>query len=143
MKSVFLDSNIWLRLFLKDQESQYGLTSSIIRLINEGELRPYTSTIIFLEVNYVLKSFYGLSNEKTLHYLLKIKEVKNITVIEKENLDVALKFYREYKIKFADCLIASQIPDNVTLLSFDQDFKKIKNLNYLLPSEFLSTLSKN
>src|SRR3989338_11091753 len=125
MKSIFLDSNIWLRLFLKDQENQYTQVSNLFKLIEESHLRPYTSTVVFLEVNFVLTSFYSLTKEKALFYLNKIREVRNITIIENENLDNALKYYRHYKIKFTDCLIAAQIPKGLTLVSFDKDFKKI------------------
>ncbi|OGG18891.1 hypothetical protein A3D78_00030 [Candidatus Gottesmanbacteria bacterium RIFCSPHIGHO2_02_FULL_39_14] len=73
----------------------------------------------------------------------KIKEVRNITIIENEDLDKALKYYRDYKIKFTDFLIVSQIPEGLTLVSFDQDSKKIKEVNCKSPAEILISINSS
>lgn len=141
MTSIFLDSNIWLRLFLRDQESQYKDCFDLITQINEGSFQSYTSTIVFLEVNYVLRSYYKLTHEKTLLYLSKIRETRNITVYDETYLNQALSYYKEFRLKFTDCLIASQLKKGSTLITFDNEFKKIKAINSQTPAEFLKSLN--
>ena len=143
MTSIFLDSNIWLRLFLRDEENQYQSCHNLLTQINEGYLQPSTSTIVFLEVNYVLRSFYKLTHEKTLLYLSNIKETRNITVYEETDLNRALAYYKDFKLKFTDCLIASQLKKGITLLTFDNEFRKLKDINSQTPSEFLRSFMKN
>lgn len=143
MTNIFLDSNIWLRLFLRDQEEQYQYCYKLLTEVNEGYLQPYTSTVVFLEVNYVLRSFYKLTHEKTYIYLSKIRETRSITVYEETDLEKALSYYKNLRVKFTDCLIASQLRKGITLLTFDNEFKKIKEINSLSPAEFLKSLKVN
>lgn len=141
MTSIFLDSNIWLRLFLRDEENQFQSCHQLLTEINTGNLQPSTSTVIFLEVNYVLRSFYKLTHERTLLYLSKIKETRNITVYDETDLNLALSYYKEFRLKFTDCLIATQVKKGITLLTFDNGFKKLKAINSQTPSEFLKSLN--
>lgn len=135
MTHIFLDSNIWLRYFLQDHPQQFFLVQKLLKDIEESCFRPYTSTIVFLEVHYVLKNFYNLSLGKTLFYLEKMRETRNLTVIEETHLDKALEYYRKYKIKFSDCLIASQLPKNIILVTFDTELPRIKEINVKTPAE--------
>lgn len=41
------------------------------------------------------------------------------------------------KIKLGDCFIANQIPKEAILLSYDADFKKIKEIQSQTPDEIL------
>jgi predicted nucleic acid-binding protein len=142
MISLFFDSNIWLRLFLQDDKEHYESVKKLISYTNDGFFRPYSSSIVFLEVNYVLRSFYKLSYEKTLLYLAKIKGTRNITIIDSTDINRALAYYQEYKIKFTDCLIASQIRKDITLVTFDLEFKKIKEIVSQTPKEVLFSFRK-
>lgn len=137
MIKILLDSNIFLRVFLKDNLEHFNQAAQILALIKEGSIQPYTSSIVFLEVNYVLRSFYKLSMIQTLIYLDSIKTLRNITIFETTNLEKSLEFYKNYKIKFTDCLIASQLRKDITLLSFDEEMRKIKEINSQSPAEFL------
>ena len=125
---VFLDSNIWLRLFLRDQEDQYNHSTQLFYAIDTGLFQPYTSSIVFMEVNYVLKSVYKLSTEEALKYLFTMKETRTLTVIEDTDITKALHYYKTHKVKFTDCLIASQLKSSLILVSFDEEMKKIKEI---------------
>lgn len=143
MIKIFLDSNIFLRVFLKDNLEHFNQAAQILTLIKEGSIQPYTSSIVFLEVNYVLRSFYKLSMIQTLIYLDSMKTLRNITIFETTHLEKSLEFYKNYKIKFTDCLIASQLRKDIILLSFDEELRKIKEINSQSPAEFLKTLKLN
>lgn len=141
MKKVFFDTNLWLRFFLKDNEKQYKIVKKILSLSEEGKFYSYTSSLVFLEINYVLKSFYKLSDYKILKYLTAIKKMRNITILEKTNLDKALIYFKKYKIKLSDCLLASQLKKEIVLLSFDKELTKIKEIVTKFPENFLKTIS--
>lgn len=46
------------------------------------------------------------------------------------------EYYKKYKIKFTDCLIASQLPQDSTLVTFDADFNKISEIIVKKPRDF-------
>ena len=132
---VFLDTNFLLRLFLKDNQEQFEACYNLISQIEEGEFSVYTSSIVILEVNYVLKSVYKLPFKEIIDILDSILEIRGITVIEKTNTKLALEFYKKYKIKLTDCLIASQLPKNTILISFDEELSRIKEIEVRKPQQ--------
>lgn len=135
---LFLDTNILLRFFLKDIPDQFEYCRELISAAEEGRFQPYSSAIVFLEISYVLKSVYKLPFEEVLKILDAILTIRNLTVMDKTDIKKALKLYRKYKIKFTDCLIASQLPKQTTLVSFDLDFSKVDEINVKKPQELIN-----
>lgn len=142
MIKIFLDSNIWLRFFLKDND-QFESTQKLISAIEEGRFKPYTSAVVLLEVTYVLKSVYKLGAEKIKEILDSICDLRNLTIMEKTDSKKALKYIEKLNIKFSDCLIASQIKKGVILATFDRELSKIKEFNCQTPSQILSSLDSS
>lgn len=133
---IFLDTNFLLRYYLKDNQRQFEDCKELILQIEEGKFKVYTSSIVFLEVSYVLKSVYKLLFSDITEVLDSILTIRGITIIDKTNVKIALEFYKKYKIKFTDCLIASQMPKNTILVSFDEELSKIKEIEVKSPLEF-------
>lgn len=124
MKKIFLDTNIWLRFILEDNE-QAKDCKELITQIEAGKWRVYASSIVMLEINFVLSSVYKIKRNKVLGDLEAILKTRNLTLIEKTDFQQALKYYRQYGIKLSDCLICAQVPKKMILVSYDQDFKKL------------------
>jgi len=135
MKKIFLDTNVWLRFLVGDQKKQYEECKKLISLNEEGKFKVYTSTIVLLEIIYTLASFYKVKKREIISDIKAILASRNLTLIEKTDFKKALSFYQKHNIKLADCLIASQLPKNVVLCTYDCDFKKIKSVVNLTPKE--------
>ena len=135
MKKLFLDTNVWLRFILEDNE-QAKDCRDLITQIEAGKWRVYTSTIVMLEINYVLSSVYKIKRSEVLDDLEAILKTRNVTLIEKTDFQQALNFYRQSGVKLSDCLIAAQLPPKMILVSYDQDFKKLP-VTVKTPSELL------
>ncbi|MBU1110427.1 PIN domain-containing protein [Patescibacteria group bacterium] len=133
---IFIDTNVWLRFLLADVKEQYQECVDFFIEAEAGRFRPYTSTIVLLEVHYVLTSLLKISQEKVLQDIECILETRNLTLIEKTDFRKALKVYRKTKIKFADCLIATQLPKEAVLCTFDKEFRKVKTLKTITPGEY-------
>lgn len=125
---IFLDTNFLLRYYLKDNQQQFEDCKELILQIEEGKFKVYTSSIVFLEISYVLKSVYKLPFSDITEVLDSILTIRGITIVDKTNTKIALQFYKKYKVKFTDCLIASQLPKNTILVSFDEELSKIKEI---------------
>ena len=134
MTKIFLDTNVWLRFFLKDND-QYESVYELISRIEEGKFLSYTSNIVILEIIFVLEKMYSLPVSQIFVYLEAVRQVRNITLIEKTNTSLALRYLKEYGLKYADCLIASQLARGMTLVSFDKEFLKIKELTVKTPGQ--------
>lgn len=137
---VLLDTNVWLRFFLKDEIVQFDQVASLFSFIDRGAVVPYVSTIILLEINFILKKIYKLPESEVFILIKNILEFRGITLIEKTNFIKAFDWHQKYKVKLADCLIANQLPDKATLVTFDHEFRKIKGLNSATPQEILRKL---
>lgn len=140
MKKVFLDTNAFLRFFLRDDESKYQNVCKLFSRIEDGEFKPYTSSIVFLELNYVVRKIYKLSIDEVLDYIDAIKKMRGMVVIERTNTDNAVSLYKKYKIKLGDCFITMQVPKRAMLVTYDEDFKKLKEIQCQTPDEILKEL---
>lgn len=136
---VFIDSNIWLRFILADQKKAYLQCRSFLEMVELGKLKPYTSFLVLLEVYYVLTAIYKIKQKLVCQDLLTILSTRNLVLLETTFFKKALALHQKTAIKLADCLIASQIPLNAVLVTYDADFKKIKELSVKSPEEFSIT----
>lgn len=138
MKKIFIDTNFWVRFFIQDIKDQYQMTRKLISQIEEGHFRVYTSVIVLLELQFVLRRLYHLSFEGVVEVLEAVSKTRNITIIEKTSFNLAFNFFKTYKINFPDCLIASQLPKNAILVSFDEELSKIRGIVVKSPQAVLA-----
>ncbi|MBU1088319.1 PIN domain-containing protein [Patescibacteria group bacterium] len=136
IKKVFIDTNFWIRYFTKDNEIQYKATVDLVEKIESGKFRPFISAIVFLEINFVLSQLYDKNLKQINKCFDLIMSLRNLVIVNKTDFEKALKWHRNLKIKLPDCLIASCLPDNCVLVSWDKDFNKIKEIDSKKPSEF-------
>ncbi|MBI4065564.1 PIN domain-containing protein [Candidatus Gottesmanbacteria bacterium] len=137
MNTIFLDSNIFLRYFVSDNEEKYSHCVSLFKLIDQGTLRPYTSPIILLECYFVLNRQYKFSNARVQSALMEIATIRNITMVNMIDTKKALELWRKTGVKLADCLVATQVSKGVTLCTYDKEFQKIPGLLIADPSKVL------
>jgi len=135
IKKVFLDTNFWIRYFTKDNKVQYQATVNLVERIESGKFRPFVSAIVFLEISFILFRLYDKSLNQINKCFDLIMALRGLVIINKTDFKKALKWHRNLKIKLPDCLIASCLPDNCVLVSWDEDFSKIKEINNKKPSE--------
>lgn len=136
MTKIFLDTNVWLRYFLKDNK-QFEPVNKLINLVEEGNFLPYISSIVILEIAFVLGRTYKMARREVLKYLRAVLETRNLTVLENTDSKVAIDYFSKLNVKFSDCLLASQITKDIIFVSFDQDFLKFKGLITKTPADVL------
>lgn len=136
MTKVFIDSNIFIRFLTQDDPHKAIQCTEFFKKIGEGSLRPYISGLIILEIQFVLIRIYKFPKAKVLDDINTILTLRNLTLIEKANTKIALDLYKKHNIKYADCLIATQIPKGTQLVTYDKEFEKLK-LSTTTPEDFL------
>lgn len=138
---VFLDSNIWLRHLIGDQNFMQAECSRLLASVEQGFVTPYASAIVLLEVGYVLHSVYQMTTGKTIECLDAILKTRGLTVIDKTRYRSALALHRKTGVKMSDCLIATQLGKGITLCTYDREFLKIPHLIVVEPKDVLSRLA--
>lgn len=138
---LFLDTNVWLRYLIADNDTQYQTARKILQLNEEHTIQICTSTFVLSEIVYVASSFYDIDRKEITNDIQTIREIKNISIIEHTNIAKTLDLYSNSgNTKWSDCIIAAQVPNKYILCSFD---KKLKGLmdpsRFILPEEVISS----
>lgn len=138
MKRFFIDTSVFLRFLLNDDSKKYEDCTKIFSYIGSGKIMPYISTTVISEILYVLIKTYKFDKKLVLEDINKILKLRNLVVKEKTKLSKALSIFEKNSIKFGDCLIITEIPKGVSLLTYDGEYKKVKTIKSFTPTEFLS-----
>lgn len=125
MKTLLVDTNIFLRSLLNDVPSQAKRANKIISDAKNGRIKLVTSQIILFEVIFSLSKFYKFSKEQV------VKAIEHIIGSEYFNLESrldfisALEIFRNNNLDFTDCfLVARSMHGNLGLATFDEKLKK-------------------
>src|SRR3990167_1744718 len=137
-KAIFLDSNIALRFLAQDDPTRYTETARLFQAIERGALKPVLSNIVIAEVIFVLTRLYKFDRLRAYKAAALLLRLRNLTLIERTDTRRAIEIWKEHNIKYGDCLIASQIPKNTVLVTYDADFKKIESLRAMTPDQFVT-----
>ena len=124
----FLDTNIFLRLLAKDNPKLSQECGKVIAMVQEGKIKAFTSSLVFVEVFWALKSFYDLDKKDLVRILKSITKISNLKLNNAGKIDLAIDLYEKYNVKFIDAIIASNpriIKKEMIVVSYDHDFDKI------------------
>lgn len=99
---IFVDTNYFLRFVLQDNELQYLEAKKLFLTAARGEIELISSTTVFFEIHFVLKSFYKKDKSSLIDILSKILNL-NIVFPEKQLLQASLNFYEKSAAGLEDC----------------------------------------
>lgn len=109
MKSYFVDTNYFLRLLLKDNKEQFDLVYKLFKSGSLGEVRLFTSLVVFFEVYWVLASFYEQDKKACTNYLSNILKMDFLEIEDKEVLFDAVNMFGENNLGLEDCFNISYL----------------------------------
>ena len=141
--SYLVDSNIFLRVIVRDDQKTWQDCVGIVSAIEQNQLTAYIPMIVVAEVQFVLKSFYGLQRQSLVKALMGIAAMKNLEIVDDLSYALAVKLFADHNVKFVDCLLASSrcIQErNAAILSFDRDFDKL-GVRRVEPRDLLKEVS--
>lgn len=128
MKSIWLDSNIFLRELHSDLPKQHQRAHTIFKQIEQGNLKGLVSLLVVEEVLWVLENFYRLKRSDFSDKVLKLILLKNIKLVElpKRKVVKLIKTWEEKSADLTDVYLAlSSRETNLPVASFDRDFDKL------------------
>jgi len=116
-----LDTNVLVRWLVRDDEQQLARVQAIFEgAARRGELL-FVPLTVALELEWVLRSKYGLDKAAVLAVFNALLETREIEFHEEGAVERAIHVYRLGRAEFADCLHvgASGAMGRAPLLTFD------------------------
>jgi len=133
---IFLDSNIFLRAILKDDEAKARNCLKLFEKIDKGEITAATSALVLNEILWVLEG-YKVEREKIAERL-KVIAASNLEILGAENGRIVLEsieYYKEIGVDFIDALNACIARENKiqVIATYDNHFEKLDFVKAVLP----------
>jgi len=130
---VFVDTNVFLRFFVRDVETFYQKAKELFERTEKGEIKLETSELVIAEIVWVLESYYDLSKQEIKTIIDAILDTKNIKVLNHARIKEAIDLYASDKMDFIDaynisCIRASGYKKVATF-----DIKYFKNVEDITP----------
>jgi predicted nucleic acid-binding protein len=130
MALMFLDTNILLRHFLKDDPLQSPKASAFLKRIEEGSVKVRTSETVIFETVFTLQKGYRRQKALIRDGLLPLIELPGVVLPYKRRYRKIFSLYIDRNLPFADAYHAVLMEQlNLTeIVTFDTDFDHITGI---------------
>jgi predicted nucleic-acid-binding protein len=103
-----LDTNVLIRYLVQDDRRQYEKARRLI-LREAGKGEPVLiSLLVLLEIEWVLRSRYGLSKAEILAAFSALLDAADLAFEDETSVEYALYSWKDSAADFADCLIEAR-----------------------------------
>jgi predicted nucleic-acid-binding protein len=103
-----LDTNVLIRYLMQDDRRQYEKARRLIhREVGKGE-PVLVSLLVLLEIEWLLRSRYGLSKAEILAAFSALLEAADLVFEDETSIEYALYSWKDSAADFADCLIEAR-----------------------------------
>ncbi|MCL4390353.1 MAG: PIN domain-containing protein [Patescibacteria group bacterium] len=125
MKTYFIDTNIFLRFFLKDVPAQFVKAREFFEEAKRGECKIIVCQAVIFEIEFGLRKYYGLDKKDIVQM---IGTILNMPYLETEDWQIfqeALVLYANKNWDLVDCFLTVKADQaKAEVLSFDKKIKK-------------------
>lgn len=126
---IFVDTNYFLRYLLADDQRQYQIAKQLFLDGSRGKAKLISSTIVFFEIYWVLKSYYSTPKDKLLQTLNGILQMRFISFVERDILEDTIKLFKKISLSLEDCYNLSYAKAKVAESFKTFDAKLAKEFN--------------
>ncbi|OGW39673.1 MAG: hypothetical protein A2X58_14705 [Nitrospirae bacterium GWC2_56_14] len=99
---VFVDTNVFLRFFVRDVEAQYVKAHALFERAEAGKIKLETSELVIAEIVWVLESFYGFTRKKITEVLTTLLASRNLKIANHSRISYAVSLYSSENMDFID-----------------------------------------
>ncbi|MBI3398523.1 MAG: PIN domain-containing protein [Deltaproteobacteria bacterium] len=136
MHKAFIDTNVLLRLLIKDDDVKRKACERLLEKAQTKDVTLYVLPVAILEIVWVLEKYYKLDKKTVRDLAEAILNTAELKIEMEEVFRNALAVYEEKNIKFADAVMGhwGKEKDISTVYTYDtKDFKKIEGLEVKTP----------
>ncbi len=105
MKTVFVDANVFLRFFTKDEQGQHDKAAALFRKAAAERVQLVTGPPVLFEIAWTLRSTYRVDNAKILDVLQRLAALPGLRLADPDTVDEALSVAKRTGQEFADAYI--------------------------------------
>lgn len=123
-----LDTNVLLRVLVRENEQAYRSSKLVLERVQRGEIRAHIHQLVIAEITWTLQSVYKQSKETTIDLAESILNLNGLDLISGFDQRNALRLYQLYSVKYIDACLASikEVKQKKwAIVSYDTDFKKL------------------
>lgn len=131
----FIDTNLLLRYFTRDDEAKAEDVKGILQKVENDEEKITTSLCVIFEIVYTLEKYYDTPRQKIKDALSFFLSLNGLRLPDKELYLQALELYVEKNISFSDAFNSVFCLKNgiKEIYSYDKDFDQIKGIKRITP----------
>ena len=105
---IGLDTNVLVRLLVRDDEEQFERARKLIRREVQRDVPVRISLLVLLETEWVLRSRYKLSKAEILGAFSDLLSAVDMSFEDEPSIEEALFVWKDSPAQFADCLIGAR-----------------------------------
>ncbi len=127
-KIYFIDTNIFLRVLVRENETILKECVAVLELIKNGIIKAFTCNLVLAEIDWVMERIYKISKKEVVKDLKSITKLKNLKFYDDNDALLGIYLYEKHNVKFIDGLIAANHliqKNNAIIISYDKDFDKL------------------
>jgi predicted nucleic-acid-binding protein len=132
---VFVDTNVFLRFFVKDVESQYEKARALFEKAEAGKIKLETSELVIAEIVWVLESFYGFNRKEITDVLITLLSSRNLKIANSARVSDAVQLYASGNMDFIDAYNIAYMKSKefAKVATFDhKHYKKVEGITTIL-----------
>lgn len=135
MKTVFVDTNIFLRYLTADEPANYEKCKELFKKAVDGKIRLLTSDMVIAELIWTLRSFYKVLKAEVIEKISILTNTPNLSIPNSAIIAEALVVYSRKNIDYIDAYNAVFMRHYNTgeMYSYDSDFDGIDGINRIEP----------
>lgn len=103
---VFVDTNVFLRFFTRDDTGQHAHAAALFRAADSGKITLRTGPPVLFELAWTLRSAYRVARPATFEVIEAILAMAALELTDRSLVEKALARARAGKAEFADAYIA-------------------------------------
>ena len=134
---AFADTNLFLRFLTQDPPEQAVVAEQVLRQAEAGELTLVTTPLVFAELAWTLRSFYGKTQGEIAATLLALLNTPGLEVEASDRLIQAVVWFEEKNVDFIDAYRAAWLleqPYNEVITFDRKHFGRFAHLRMTVPA---------
>lgn len=135
MKTVFVDTNIFIRYLTNDDPVKADRVERLLDKAANEKILLVTAELVLAEVVWVLESFYGLKRDTIGSMIKAILATPGLKVINGSLVEKAVDYYLLHNIDFIDGYIAALMEKKKIDTVFSYDKKHLSRVQSVTRKE--------
>jgi predicted nucleic acid-binding protein len=138
MDAPLLDTNVILRLLLRDHEEHSPLAKAIFDEIAAGKIKVQLTVAIVFEVVFILEKHYQFPRPDILEQLLNLLALPGIRLRGKKMFEEVFLLWAGKSLSFIDAYhaVLARHVANGKIVTFDRDFDNLAGITRIDPADF-------